>query len=270
MGNSKKTARLLVGRILKATVASVFGLVAGTAAWPETLRDRLTYNTYGVPGLVDMPTAEMPADADLAGTFSNVGGTTRTTLSFQILPRLSGSFRYSTIVDGVTGKARLYDRSFDLRYQLLTEGDYRPSVVIGLQDFIGTGIYGGEYIVATKTLAPGLKVTGGLGWGRLGSYQAIGATGTRPALVVGTGGTPTYDQWFRGDVAPFAGLSYAYNDRLKFKLEYSSDDYDYEGHALQPDQIEPVEFRHRLPVPLRRSPVAVPCARRRVRGAVHL
>ncbi|WP_121629306.1 YjbH domain-containing protein [Tropicibacter alexandrii] len=242
MGNSRSTARVLIGRLLKASVASVVGLAAGTAAWPETLRDRLTYNTYGVPGLIDMPTAEMPADADLAGTFSTVGGTTRTTLSFQILPRLSGSFRYSTIVDGVTGKVRLYDRSFDLRYQLVTEGDYRPSVVIGLQDFIGTGIYGGEYIVASKTLAPGLKVTGGLGWGRLGSYQAIGSTGSRPALVVGTGGTPTWDQWFRGDVAPFAGLSYAYNDRLKFKLEYSSDDYDYEVTRYNQTKSSPWNF----------------------------
>nr|WP_246107231.1 YjbH domain-containing protein [Puniceibacterium confluentis] len=189
------------------------------------------YNLYGSPGLVDMPTADAAPDATLGATVSKFGDNTRTTLSFQITPRLSGSFRYSAIdnFDTVASVNDVYyDRSFDLRYQLLTEGAYRPAVTIGLQDFIGTGLYGAEYIVASKDIVPGLRVTGGLGWGRLASRNAFATMGTRPTQFLGQGGVPTYDQWFRGDVAGFGGISYAPNDRLTFKLEYSSDNYDEE------------------------------------------
>ena len=61
------------------------------------------------------------------------------------------------------------DRSFDVRNLLKKEDDFWPAIAVGLQDFAGTGIYAGEYVVATKTfdntLLPGsVKVTGGLGW----------------------------------------------------------------------------------------------------------
>ena len=155
-----------------------------------------------------MPTAESAPDATLSVTTSGFGDTTRTTLTFQITPRLSGSFRYSALRNlPITGSVddTFYDRSFDLRYQILTETNNRPAVTIGLQDFIGTGLYGGEYIVATKELVPGLRVTGGLGWGRLGSANALGSTGDRPEELLEEGGVPTYDRWFRGSMPRSAG-----------------------------------------------------------------
>ncbi|KUF09587.1 YjbH domain-containing protein [Pseudoponticoccus marisrubri] len=215
-------------------VVAALALAAGIApARAETDRNTPSFNLYGSPGLVDMPTAEVLPDGTLSATVGNFGNTTRTTLNFQITPRLSAAFRYSAIRDFNHPRSKpandpegiYYDRSFDMRFQLLTESPSRPSIVIGLQDFIGTGAYGGEYIVATKTVAPGLKLTGGLGWGRLGSYNPVATTGTRPATVLGQGGIPTYDRWFRGDMGVFGGVSYAPNDRLNFKVEYSSDDY---------------------------------------------
>ncbi|MCQ0091848.1 YjbH domain-containing protein [Roseovarius sp. M141] len=195
-------------------------------------------NIYGTPGgLIDMPTAEMAPDAQLSTTVSFYGAgnssTTRTTLTFQVLPRLSASFRYSGIGGIMPDRGRptfntLYDRSFDLRYRLVNEGRYVPAIAIGLQDFIGTGLYGGEYLVATKTFNSRLRVTGGIGWGRFGSHNSFGRTGTRPKTLLGEGGIPTYDRWFRGDVAAFAGLSYAATDKLSFGVEYSSDGYDRE------------------------------------------
>lgn len=225
--------------------ATVLGLLAASGAWAQDDGGlRPTYGLFGTPSLIDMPTAESAPDAELAATVSHFAGTTRTTLSFQITPRLSGSFRY-TAIDGLlvpsynvdsnynplvplpagVNPDTYYDRSFDLRYRVLDEGRYRPAVAIGLQDFIGTGLYSGEYVVATKSLTPRLKVTAGLGWGRLGSYGAIGTLGNRPQNVIGEGGVPTFDRWFRGDVAPFGGIAWAATDRLTLKAEYSSDAY---------------------------------------------
>ncbi|WP_233128026.1 YjbH domain-containing protein, partial [Brevirhabdus pacifica] len=128
------------------------------------------YTLYGTTGLIDMPSAASAPDAELAATLGQFARSTRATLSFQITERLSGSFRYSYIDNYVLGTGgETYDRSFDVQYRFADEGRFMPAMAIGLRDFIGTGVYSGEYVVATKTLTPRLRVTGGLGWGRLGT-----------------------------------------------------------------------------------------------------
>ena len=194
-------------------------------------------NFYGSTGLIDMPTGEMLPDGQVATTLSYFGGQTRFTMTFQATPWMSASFRYNAIQNwNMGGFATYYDRGFDLRFRLLQESRRWPAITLGLQDFVGTGIYAGEYLAATKSFAapgfgaaalPGrLKLTAGLGWGRLGSYGAVADTGPRPGFIPGsTGGRPAYDQWFRGPVAPFGGIEWLPNDRLGLKLEYSSDAY---------------------------------------------
>ena len=122
---------------------------------------RVTYNSYGMPGLVDMPSAQSAPDAELSFSVSQSGESLRNTLTFQIAPRLTGAFRYSSIE---RPQGTLYDRSFDLRYRLLDETHLRPAVAAGLQDFIGTGVYSGEYVAASKTFGP-VVATAGIGWG---------------------------------------------------------------------------------------------------------
>ena len=197
--------------------------------------DRPTLNFYGSPGLVDMPTADVLPDGTFALGVSTFGGMTRSTMTFQATPRLSFSFRYVGIQDWNANGFEVYrDRSFDLRYQLLEERRILPAITVGLQDFAGTGIYAGEYVVATKTFdgaarIPGrIKVTAGLGWGRLGSSGSIGSLlgNNRPAFDPnGTGGSLSVDQWFRGPVAPFGGVEWQVTDRWGVKAELSSDAY---------------------------------------------
>ena len=203
---------------------------------------RPSLNLYGATGVIDMPSGESQPDGALTISTSHFGPISRTTLSFQITPRLSGSFRFLGIRDwnknigclpNCTGTDQFdiyYDRSFDLKYQIFDEGRYMPAVSVGLQDFVGTGVLAGEYLVATKHVTPDLKVTAGLGWGRLGSYGSIGTPfGARPPLNPGSGGNFNYDQWFRGQAAPFGGVEWAINDQWTLKAEYSSDNYDEEA-----------------------------------------
>ncbi len=184
-------------------------------------------NLNGAPGLIDMPSGDAQEDATFSFSMGVVGPITRTTLSFQATERLSMSFRFQTWRDWDTlipGDAKEADRSIDLRYQVLKEGKFAPALTIGLQDFAGKGLFASEYIAATKTFGDRLKVTAGLGWGRLGSYGGIGEPfGARPA--VDPLGTPNADQWFQGEAAPFAGVEYKINDNWTFKGEYSSDAY---------------------------------------------
>ncbi|MBL4915694.1 YjbH domain-containing protein [Szabonella alba] len=220
--------------------AMTAALLCGTAgaALPET---RPSLNFYGATGLIDMPSGESQPDGQFSVSVGHFGPITRTTLSFQITPRISASFRFLGIAKwnaqippadrvGTNAFDTYYDRSFDLRFRVLDESRYLPSVTIGLQDFAGTGVLAGEYVAATKHVTPSVKVTAGLGWGRLGSNGSIGSVfGDRPVATVGQGGRPNWDQWFRGPAAPFAGVEWQINPSWTFKAEYSSDAYEEEA-----------------------------------------
>lgn len=199
------------------------------SAAPMNRHASLNFN--GVPGLIDMPSAYSMPDGEMAATVSSFAGYTRATLNWQITPRLSGAFRYSVFQNvNRSGFQDYYDRSFDLRYQLAFEGQYMPAISVGLQDFAGTGLYSGEYIVASKAITPDLTVTGGLGWGRYGTYQPLSSPfGARPGVNIGQGGTLSTNTWFRGPMAAFGGVEWRPSDKLRLKLEYSSDDYAFEA-----------------------------------------
>lgn len=191
---------------------------------------------YGTSGLIDMPSASRMDDGTMGLTVSQFGPTLRNTLTFQIAPRVQGSFRY-TKIDGFDndGRRDRFDRSFDLTYHLLDETALRPAVSVGIRDFGGTGTFSGEFVVATKQIGP-VAVTGGLGWGRLGSRNGfdnpLGVLDdrflTRPASGDGdinSTGRLDYNTWFRGDAALFGGLEWAISDAVTVTAEYSSDVY---------------------------------------------
>lgn len=227
-----------------AALAAAFALSA-PAAFAEP---RPSMNLYGVTGLIDMPSGETQPDGTLSFTTSYFGNINRNTLTFQITPRISGSFRYIGIQEwnAVVPDPFItyYDRSFDVQYKVLNEGRYLPALTIGLQDIAGTGLNAAEYIVASKSLGPRVTVTGGLGFGRFGTYGAIGSPfGERDRLDFGRGGTFNFGQWFRGPAAPFGGVAWQASDRLTVKVEYSSDIYAEEAASREVfDRRSPFNF----------------------------
>lgn len=227
------------------SVALLSASVVPSVAEDDPLTTTVT-NSFGTPGgLIDMPTAEMAPDGQLSVNVTHFSGYTRSTATFQLTPWLSGSFRYIGVDNLSPLFSIYYDRSFDVRLRLLQESDYLPGVAIGLQDFLGTGLLSGEYIVATKEFGNRLRVTGGVGWGRLGSYSSFASAGSRQAFSFangGTGGDFRFSDYFSGDMAVFGGFSYDVTDKISFSAEYSSDNYDFE-------QAQGV-FRRRTPINL--------------------
>ncbi|MDO5605682.1 MAG: YjbH domain-containing protein [Paracoccus sp. (in: a-proteobacteria)] len=192
-----------------------------------------TLNTYGMPGAIDTPNAAPAPEGELAGTISHSDYGQRVTLSFQPWTRLTAALRYSSIdgLDPVRDNNKLKDRSFDLQYQLFDEAPgWQPAVAIGLRDLMGTGVYSGEYLVATKQVTPQLRVSGGIGWGRL-------AGAWRQTDYTDEGGKPNIDQWFSGSAKPFASIEWQATDQLSLLAEYSYDDYEPEqrGGVSEPD-----------------------------------
>ncbi|WP_108838575.1 YjbH domain-containing protein [Tateyamaria sp. Alg231-49] len=217
-------------------LAVFYGCLGLAAAEPVGAQ---TLSTFGTPGLIDLPTAQVLEDGEVALTTNYFGNNTRNTLTFQVLPRVYGSFRYSILRNfnegSPTAPENFYDRSFDVHFQMAFETETTPGLAFGLRDFGGTGRLSSEYVVATKSFGDRFTVTGGMGWGRLaqrGEFRnplsyIFDSFRTRPEPrgIEETGQLDT-GAWFRGPAAIFAGVEYQATDRLSFQLEYSTDAYD--------------------------------------------
>lgn len=195
------------------------------AGGPAAADNHASLNFRGLPGLIDMPSGASLADADASVAIGFFGPVRRGTFAFQISPRLEAAFRYNTIGGWNNAAGSYYEPNFDLRYRIVDPKGRRPSVVLGLQDFLGNGLDSAEYIAATGLVGSNIAVTAGLGWGRLGSFDPLFSMGSRPAPDLNSSGRLDLNQYFRGPVAAFGGLEWAVTDRLTAKLEYSSDAY---------------------------------------------
>lgn len=213
---------LLLRRLMATTLpaAVLLGSVSSTAVAEPVLGQNVS--TYGLAGGIDTPTAEMFEDGTLGASVSYSDYGRRTNVVFQAMPRLTTVLRYSRVegIPDYNSPDHIYDRSFDLRFKFLDEDPegWRPAVAIGLQDFLGTGVYSGEYIVATKNLTPRLRASAGLGWGTIaGEPRTIDSTDT--------GGKPTVENWFSGSPRPFGSISWQATENLSLVAEYSNDEY---------------------------------------------
>ena len=209
-----------------------------TAKEKEVFETPKRLNTYGMPGSIDTPTAEVFPEGQFSVSSSIFGGTIRTNLSFQVIDGVTVSFRYSRIpsASGDHG-GYFWDRSFDFHYLFNDQTNYLPSIAIGLRDFIGTGLYTGEYLVATKNLTKNIKISGGLGWGRLSGKNnkanIFGLSNERYFFSHGFGGTIHSKHFFSGKNSPFFSLSYDISPWFEIIAEMSSDDYDMEVSTLR-------------------------------------
>jgi hypothetical protein len=229
------------------------------AANPAALsQNRVGLSHYGAPGYLEMPSGFPLPDGTVALS-ANVmtHGALRTAGTFQIAPRLQGTFRYSYLRDYTTytnGRHNsLYDRSFDLRL-LLSQEDYTgwwPATTIGLQDFGGTGIFSSEYIAASKHVGPDVTATLGIGWGRYGTHNSF----DNPLAIfsdrlkyrdtdrtIQDTGQVAFGSFFHGPAAIFAAADWQATEHWRLMAEYSSDSMDPEVERMGYDYRIPLNF----------------------------
>ena len=204
--------------------------------------NRIAPGNFGLPGIIDLPTAKKFPDGEIVVTQQLHRLLARSGISFQALPYVGFSFRYSGHgIGGAEAYGRHnHDRSFDAHISLFDEGKYIPAISIGLRDFIGTGWYSSEYIVGTKSFG-NLELTSGLGFGRLaGKNSFSNPFGTvvnrfkqREINDQGRGGTLGTINWFHGDASTFYGLRYKLGDEITILTEYTPDLMLRENHYLE-------------------------------------
>ena len=201
-------------------------------------------NDFGGVGLLQNPTARFARDGQLTVGFNEVAPYTRYFVTMQAMPWLEATLRYTSVSDRLyspfpefSGDQTYKDRGFDVKFRLTTEGRIRPALAIGARDFLGTGLFSSEYIVASKSFGP-LDATLGLAWGNMATRDHIRNPLTyvsdrfarRSGFDGGTGGNFS-NMYFRGPRASFfGGLQYATPIRgLTLKAEYDANSYQREA-----------------------------------------
>jgi hypothetical protein len=237
------TRRLGAPAALRPDLRRAAAVLAGLLmfAGPARALDEVpaTGSNFGRVGLLEMPNARFRPDGTIETGISWRQQREFWFVNFQALPFLETTFRLSDRLNGTTGRGNTTDRAFDLKLRVWEENAWRPALAIGLQDVIGTGIYQGEFVAASKRIWD-FDLTVGMGWGRLSTGQDItnplsygpGGLGTRPRSV-GQGGTVAFNSLFRGPHSGlFAGVEYSVPpiptpwgpiEGLRAKLEYSAD-----------------------------------------------
>lgn len=223
---------------------------------PLAFRDP-SANDLGGVGLLQTRTARFHKDGLLDIGASFIEPYRRYYITFQALPWLEATFRYTDIrnrlfsgVAAFSGGQTFKDRGADLKFRILEESKYLPQIAIGLQDGLGTGLFSGEYLAFSKRFYD-FDFHFGLGWGVLGAGGSI----ENPLIQisdrfrsrtadVGRGGQANLDTLFSGPtIGLFGGVEWHTPiEGLSLKLEYDGNDYQSEPLGNRLDQRYPINF----------------------------
>ena len=200
---------------------------------------------YGTTGLIDTPTARMSSDGVLSATASLDGRHRQFSATYQAAPWLEATFRY-------TGFDYFFhwDRNYEVKVRLWDEALYVPAVAVGVRDLVGSGVFGSEYVVASKAFGR-TDLSFGVGWGRLAGDELI----KNPARLISTrfdertampgrGGKLSLGDFFSGEsVGFFGGVRHRlWNTPVTLIAEYNPDSYDFDTLEGAKQPSSPISF----------------------------
>lgn len=162
--------------IHRKALALALGIAVSTMAHGEP-------STSGQTGLINMPSARIEPDGTWTLGFSYARPYVSLYGNLAILPfmelTVSGFRIMHTPGFANNDKYGDYkDKRADLKLRLWPESEWLPEVAVGAQDFMGTRLFGAEYIVASKQLSDSLDVSLGYGLNTLTPLGATNAGGT--------------------------------------------------------------------------------------------
>jgi membrane-associated phospholipid phosphatase len=155
-----------------------------------------TPSLHGQSGYINMPSAAVEADGTFSTGYSYDRPYGTFWVSSTVLPFLQFSGRYVSIngIQGFSnasgaGYGRFKDKVFDAKLALLREGAWTPAVSVGATDLLGTELFKGQYVVATKMIGSVGNIEASVGVGRKrpdGAFAGLrwGSTAVRGLAVV--------------------------------------------------------------------------------------
>lgn len=212
----------------------------------------ITASDWGNAGLLQTPSARMHPAGEVSLSYSRTEPYSRFNVMLQPFDWLEAGFRYMDVSNRlygptIAGNQSYKDKSIDAKVRLWPETRALPQVAVGMRDIGGTGLFAGEYVVASKRVAD-LDFSLGLGWGYLGARGDF----SNPLSVVSDkfdqrpsdnaqAGSFNANSYFRGRTALFGGVQYQTPlQPLLLKLEYEGNDYQSEPQQNNQKQDSPL------------------------------
>lgn len=134
-----------------------------------------TPSLQGQSGYVNMPSATVEPDGTFSAGYAYDSPYGNLWISSTVLPYLQLSARYVSVsgipgfpVDGSNyGKeyGRYKDKVFNAKARLWNESAWLPAVAVGATDLLGTELFKGHYVVATKSFGARKNIEASVGFG---------------------------------------------------------------------------------------------------------
>ncbi len=211
-----------------------------TAVASQLATWKVSQSDFGGTGLMQTPTGRMADEGEFNFGVTLNDDYQHYMVSMQLMSWLETTIRYTRVPDVLynedyefSGDNLYTDKGIDLKLRLLNESYWLPETSFGVRDLGGTGLFDGEYLVATKRFG-NLDVSLGLGWGYLGQSgnvtnpfcKASDTYCQRGKSYKGSGGSVDFERWFKGPAAVFGGIEYQTPyEPLRLKIEYDGNDY---------------------------------------------
>ncbi|MFH1146260.1 MAG: YjbH domain-containing protein [Pseudomonadota bacterium] len=237
-----RTGRLLqkplMYRLLAIGILCIFFPVTAFSS-DELLRGP---GNWGGTGLMEIPSARvMPLDSCRIGVAQSdpyrwYYGAMSLLPGLEIGGRVTETLGVKDQDPKWSGYGNTKDKAFDLKYQLITEGKYRPAVALGIMDPHGTRKFASQYVAFSKEIYP-FDFTVGMGNGRFGE-KPLPSQGEGVKLEI----FEDPKTWL-SDAKIFWGIEFSPSEKLSMMLEYSPIEY----HLQTSDSAQPRYFREAVP-----------------------
>ena len=150
-----------------------------------------------------MPSAEVERDGTISTGYSYDRPYGTFWVASTILPFLQVTGRYVSIagIPGFTYEAGQYgseygrykDKVVDTKLRLVKETSWSPAVAVGATDLLGTELFEGKYIVATKTFGKARNIEASVGLGSKRPDGVFGGIRWAPVSMPGWAAVAEYD-----------------------------------------------------------------------------
>ncbi|MEO7496048.1 MAG: YjbH domain-containing protein [Massilia sp.] len=156
----------------------------------------------GQSGYINMPSAEVEKDGTFTIGYSHDQPYGAISATSTILPFLQFTGRYVSI-SGIRGfdspdgygsnYGRFKDKVADAKLRLWEESLWMPSVAVGATDLLGTELFKGQYVVATKHFGAARNIEATLGYGHKRPDGAFAGVRWAPLATPGWAFVAEYD-----------------------------------------------------------------------------
>lgn len=201
-----------------------FVCAAASPALSQRVDEPFTFPANaGYTGLMEIPTARVMGEERWRAGVSYIEplwhyyGTLSPLKGLEVNARINKVEGYPALLSGY---GDLKDKAVDIKYQVVSEGKYRPALALGFLDPHGTRLFGAQFLVASKQIYP-FDFTIGYGDGRFGDRPLPRGDGEGFKFDIFT----DPDRWLK-EGRFFYGIQFVPSERFALMVEYSPVDHD--------------------------------------------